>query len=169
MDIEITENEMVALFPVGEIDSPNTFGGHVRRWLSALEQPERLIRNPDLLSETENICRKNILSRYRGYPDDCLFKNYPSGNVRWFRRKLDRDEISQVRPLFPKKIEQCVGLVRELEERRTLPGTIFLIAQNVKGPYFVLEGNHRFSALIHVDVGVSPDVMPWIQALQKIQ
>ncbi|MGH2872972.1 MAG: hypothetical protein ACRDL5_10995 [Solirubrobacteraceae bacterium] len=93
---ESGEAEMVAVFLRGELCS-DRFGTAVRDALLALDQPERLLTDPDLDDEQANRARRAVLAATRGYGEDReLFEYFPVG-VQWVWARLPPAELARVR------------------------------------------------------------------------
>ena len=86
---------MVAAFVRAEFDSARFKAGY-RDGLRALGVGRGgLIDNADLANQKANQ-RRRFLLRFRGYPDDFLFRGWPSG-VEWRSVRLSLDELATTR------------------------------------------------------------------------
>jgi hypothetical protein len=91
-----SENEMVAVFLSGELDSDH-FGPSIRQALRHIGSSAPVVTSPDLANPVENALRRRVLDEHRGYlRREGLFAGFP-GDVRWDRVALTPDEIAAVR------------------------------------------------------------------------
>jgi hypothetical protein len=91
-----SEDEMIALFLLGELNSER-FGGGIRSALDAASQTEALIMAADLGEADQNRARRTILALTRGYGENRdVFENFPA-SVRWVRAMLAPSELARVR------------------------------------------------------------------------
>jgi hypothetical protein len=91
-----SEDEMIALFLLGELSSER-FGGGIRTALDAAGQEETLITAADLGDADQNRARRATLAATRGYGENWdVFENFPA-RVRWIRAMLAPGELARVR------------------------------------------------------------------------
>ena len=92
---DITEDEMIAVFLKGEIDS-HRFGDEIIRYLQKNNLNRKLIDKPDISSVQENDNRRSTMTHYRGYGTNIeLFENLPE-NIHWQRMSLQKSELKDV-------------------------------------------------------------------------
>ncbi len=103
----VTEDEVIATFLRGEIDSPR-FATNVHEAMSTAGVEESVLRTPDLTNAAENAARRRVLA-YRGWPNQALFSGFPD-DAAWSRVVLTRSELGQVRYLnFPEWVRRSDG------------------------------------------------------------
>jgi hypothetical protein len=91
-----SEDEMVAVFLRGELDSPR-FAGAIRDALARAGADAGLVTSPDLADPGENALRRRLLTETRAYETrDGVFGGFPH-DVRWQRVVLAREELADVR------------------------------------------------------------------------
>jgi hypothetical protein len=91
----IAEDEMVAVFLRGELDS-SRYRETLRGFLARDRRDEGVLRRPDLDDREANRYRSGLLEEYRAYERrDGLFGGFPR-QVDWFRAVLSRDEVLDV-------------------------------------------------------------------------
>jgi hypothetical protein len=92
----ISEDEMVTVFLQTEIASTR-FESRILAILQHGGRDRRVIDQPHLDDAEENTYRALVLGEHRGYRRDAdVFTGMPS-DVRWFRARLTREELAQVR------------------------------------------------------------------------
>src|SRR5262249_42155248 len=92
----ISEDEMVAVFLQTEIASTR-FAARILAILQRDGRDRRIIDRPHLDEAEENAYRALVLGEPRGYRRDTdVFTGMPD-DVRWFRARLTREELGQVR------------------------------------------------------------------------
>jgi hypothetical protein len=92
----ISEDEMVAVFLQTEIASTR-FDARILAILQRDGRDRRVIDRPNLDDADENAYRTLVLGEHRGYRRDAdVFTAMPD-DVRWFRARLTRIELTQVR------------------------------------------------------------------------
>jgi len=92
----ISEDEMVAVFLQSEIASTR-FDARILAILQRDGRDRRVIDRPNLDDAEENAYRALVLGEHRGYQRDAdVFTGMPD-DVRWFRARLTREELAQVR------------------------------------------------------------------------
>jgi hypothetical protein len=96
----VDESEAILEFIRGEIDSSD-FGIHYRYALDQIGRDRSdLIDNPDISIQTDNTCRRTVLSLVRGYPAGrLLFLGFPT-DVAWSSEEWTVDELSDVMYLY---------------------------------------------------------------------
>jgi hypothetical protein len=88
----ISEDEMIAVFLRGELDS-DRYGETLRGFLGRDGRDPEVLRRPDLGDPDANDYRRGLLEEYRAYERrDGLFGGFPQ-RVDWFRAVLTRDEV----------------------------------------------------------------------------
>ena len=79
---ESSENEMIALFLQTEIRSER-YRDEILQALSGFGARESVILEPDIGSDGENVLRRKVLARFRGYGEDReIFEGFPAVNIR---------------------------------------------------------------------------------------
>jgi len=92
----ISADEMVAVFLQTEIASTR-FDARILAILQRDGRDRRVIDRPNLDDAEENAYRALVLGEHRGYQRDAdVFTGMPD-DVRWFRARLTREELAQVR------------------------------------------------------------------------
>ncbi len=93
---ESSENEMISLFLQTEVKSAR-YSDTIFRIMSDFEVHESIVLDPDISSDEENIMRKNILSRFRGYGEDReIFDGFPK-DVHWTWVYLTTSDLEKVK------------------------------------------------------------------------
>ncbi len=168
---DITEDEMVATFLKGEINSKR-FGYQIYDALEELGLDDGLIRNPKLNRAEENNTRKKILRMARGYNSFLLFEGYPQ-DVKWVRATITKKELLDIRYINysywleitqgSRKLDDAVKTIKEGKEvfnvsndnfleaaEEVKKGTSFpeliLVTKGNDHPLVVLEGHLRATA-----------------------
>ncbi len=157
----ISEDEMVAVFLRGEIESPR-YGRVIRDLLAREALGRALVDDPDLTDTFENGLRRKILAGYRGYGRDAnVFTGFPE-DVQWHRALAQREELSEVRYIdydYWNELSGGTRLVVDAVERIKQGIEIFgvsnsgfwhvadQIAAGVKLPEPILVGGHQGSPL----------------------
>jgi hypothetical protein len=91
----IAEDEMVAVFLRGELDS-SRYGEQLRGFLTRDGRDPAVLRRPDLDDPEANAYRRGLLEEYRGYERrEGLFGGFPQ-RVEWYRAVLSRDEVLDI-------------------------------------------------------------------------
>jgi hypothetical protein len=91
-----SEHEMIATFLRAELASER-FGCKLRALLLAGGFDERLITTPDLTSHTENVYRRAVLGKFRGYGRNSgLFEGFPA-TLAWQRVAVAPAEVLAIR------------------------------------------------------------------------
>jgi hypothetical protein len=92
----ISEDEMVAVFLQTEIASAR-FASRILAILQHHGRDRRIIDRPNLDDAEDNAYRALVLGDHRGYRRDAdVFTGMPN-DLRWFRARLTREEVVQVR------------------------------------------------------------------------
>jgi hypothetical protein len=165
----VTEDEMIAAFAKGEIDSPRYGRSWQELLLNRWGRPRSLVDHPDLSNPVENNIRRDLLTAFRGYPDTLLFQGFPS-NVIWHRGSVQRGGVGNL--LYANfstwvRISENSRLVRDgaanvdriaigddgtngfiREAERLIAGGTdlgkpLLVGTDRDGPFVVLEGHAR--------------------------
>jgi hypothetical protein len=91
-----SEAEMVALFLRCDLGAAR-FQAGLRAELERAGLPERIVTDPRLEDETENLARRRVLERHHGYGESTgLFDGFPS-DVRWEWMAIAPQELARVR------------------------------------------------------------------------
>lgn len=90
-----SEDEMILAFLSGEINSKR-FGEELRRVIIELGNSPDIILSGDYTSESQNKVRRDILSKFRGYPDREIFDNYPK-NINWVLVSFESTDLCKLR------------------------------------------------------------------------
>jgi hypothetical protein len=92
-----SDDEMVACFLRGELDSPR-FGARLHDAIRAAGLPEQVVSEPDLEDADANAVRRDLLGVTRGYGRgvELFDASFPSV-VAWVRAVLSSDELAGVR------------------------------------------------------------------------
>jgi hypothetical protein len=92
---ESSENEMVAVFLYGELNS--------ERWKNKILEimddkniDKRIVLNPKLNDVNENKARTYLLRKFRGYNDKEIFENFPK-TINWNWAILNKDDILKIK------------------------------------------------------------------------
>lgn len=89
---DVSEDEFIVHFLQTEITS-SRFGSKISGQLIADGQSKSIIENPNLNDETQNIYRRTLLGKTRGYGRNAdLFENFPS-SVSWKRVILSKTDL----------------------------------------------------------------------------
>jgi len=92
----ISEDEMVAVFLQTEIASTR-FESRLLAILQRDGQDRRLLDRPNVEDDGENAYRALVLGEHRGYRRDADVFTGMRNDVRWFRGRLTREEVAQLR------------------------------------------------------------------------
>lgn len=177
----ITEDEMIACFLKGELDSIR-FTSDLRKEMEGLSMSREIVTNPNFLNQSDNTLRRKLFGKFRGYEENReLFENFPT-DVRWTRVQLTSQEMLHIRYIdysywneiskgtrLPslaaetiKSGEEVFGVSNEnflkaaefLREGGEFPELI-LVARNESSPLVVLEGHLRLTAY-----ALAPEAIP---------
>ena len=92
---EISEDEVVAVFLGGELDS-SRYGDKLRALVARNGLDLAVLRHPDVTDADENSYRRQLLDEHRSFAArGGLFLGFPR-DVAWFRAALDRDEVLDI-------------------------------------------------------------------------
>lgn len=167
---ESNESEVILEFLKGEIKS-NRFSENLDSVLKELNVDKDIILSGDINNKEENIKRLEVMHRFRGYPDEDMFKNFPKIQ-RWdfcaFTKEdlyncyfIDYDywnELSSNTSL-PKEAaknilkgieiydvpnEQYIKARKFLDEGGEFPPVIVITSNEKK--YLIIEGHLRMTA-----------------------
>jgi hypothetical protein len=93
---KITEEEVVAVFLMTEINSPR-FSTAILHILEKDNVERKVVDCPNLHDEAENAYRAALLGEFRGYRrDKKIFVDFPD-NVQWERVLLNRQELERIK------------------------------------------------------------------------
>ena len=118
---ESNEAEVILEFLKGEINS-NRFSENLNGVLKELNLDERIITCADLNNKEENIRRLEIMHKFRGYPNEDMFNNFPN-------------DVSN---------EQYIAAKKYLENGGEFPPVITITSNGKK--YLIIEGHLRMTA-----------------------
>lgn len=91
----ITEDEMIALYLKGEVNS-DRFGQLILEALTSDGVEREIIDSPDWNDASTSQYRRKLLGRLRGFGEDrLLFTGFPL-DMKWFRASLTSDEVKKV-------------------------------------------------------------------------
>ena len=167
---ESNEAEVILEFLKGEINS-NRFSENLNGVLKELNLDERIITCADLNNKEENIRRLEIMHKFRGYPNEDMFNNFPK-ITRWELCTFDSldldncyfidydywNELSNNTSL-PKEAaknvlkgvevydvsnEQYIAAKKYLENGGEFPPVITITSNEKK--YLIIEGHLRMTA-----------------------
>lgn len=164
---EISNDEMIAEFLLGEIDS-STFESGLSYSLAQTRYNIELIRKPDVNNHDENDARKIVLGGYRGYPNACLFEGLPECD-KWHIAQFTNKEFNQIKAVncedwitntnktrdfnvLAEKIRKneidnpkILKIAADYYSGKVIPLPIFMKDLS-SGEFVVLEGNSRMTA-----------------------
>jgi hypothetical protein len=89
-----SEDEMIAAFAQGEVDSPR-FGRHWQDMLTQRARTRSIVDHADLLNPVDNNIRRDMLTTFRRYPDRLLFQGFPS-DVVWYHGLVPRRDVGHL-------------------------------------------------------------------------
>jgi hypothetical protein len=94
-----SEAEMIAEFLRQEIASTERYGAAITACLEAEGVQAGIIRQPDITDEYQNLCRRRVFARYRGYGTGQVsyLTGFPDSGVDWQWAALSLPELLQVR------------------------------------------------------------------------
>ena len=170
----LSEDRFVHEFLRQELSSTR-FGGEIRSILKKKGASEALITSPLFTDTVENALRAEVLGDFRGYKQNRLiFTGYPD-DVAWYEAVLTRKELLQVKYVnysYWNELSSDTRLPRVAVhniQKGNIPydqtdelfvqaaqaykgGAVFpkllLYAQSEEGPYQVLEGHLRLTAMV---------------------
>ena len=85
---------MILTFLKGEITSQR-FNEKLNNILNELGYKKELILDGDVSNQNENVQRKNIMIKFRGYPTKELFKNFPK-IAHWDLVEFDKNDLNNI-------------------------------------------------------------------------
>mgnify|MGYP000955211135 FL=1 len=88
------EDEMILEFLKGELNSKR-FNGSLDNIINDLGLDSSIIFNGNIKNKKENLDRLNIMKKFRGYPDNGLFENFPKISE-WKYLELDEKDIDNI-------------------------------------------------------------------------
>ena len=88
------EDEMILEFLKGELNSKR-FNGSLDNIINELGLDSSIIFNGNIENKKENLDRLNVMKKFRGYPDNGLFENFPKINE-WKYLELDEKDIDNI-------------------------------------------------------------------------
>ena len=91
----VREDEVIAAFLRAELTSFR-FAAAIMRELACAERNVAVVARPDLDDPLTNAYRRELLARVRGWGrNEGLFRGFPD-EVRWYRARLDPDELRRI-------------------------------------------------------------------------
>lgn len=91
---ESSEDEMILEFLKGELSSKR-FGQNLLNILTELNINKDIITKGDINSKEQNIIRKQIIYKFRGYPNKELFNNFPKIES-WKLVEFDTNDLDNI-------------------------------------------------------------------------
>ncbi|MFR5904437.1 MAG: hypothetical protein ACLUGB_06075 [Bacilli bacterium] len=88
------EDEMILEFLKGKLNSKR-FNGSLDNIINDLRLDSSIIFNGNIKNKKENLDRLNIMKKFRGYPDNGLFENFPKISE-WKYLELDEKDIDNI-------------------------------------------------------------------------
>ena len=85
---------MILEFLKGELNSKR-FNGSLDNIINDLGLDSSIIFNGNIKNKKENLDRLNIMKKFRGYPDNGLFENFPKISE-WKYLELDEKDIDNI-------------------------------------------------------------------------
>ena len=93
---DIAENKFIATFLNTEISSER-FGQDLKNIYQGMKIDPSIIKSPNLNDAKENILRKKILSKFRGYSENRdLFEDFPN-DVTWHIVEVSKKELMKIK------------------------------------------------------------------------
>ena len=162
------EDEMILEFLKGEISSTR-FSSKLKDTLIKLGYQDELILNGNLFDKSENEKRKKIMSKFRGYPNEELFKNFPSID-NWEFVKFNEEDLNNIYYINydywnelsnhtskPKEAAKVISSGKEIYgvsnepflkglevgENNSFPPVILITCNNQK--FLIIEGHSRMT------------------------
>lgn len=167
---ESNEAEVILEFLKGEIES-NRFSENLNNVLKELNIDKSIIVSGDINNKEENLKRLEIMHKYRGYPDEDMFFNFPKIN-KWSLYKLESSDLDNCyfidydywnelssQTSLPKEAaktilkgieiydvsnEQYISAKKCLENGGKFPPIIVITCNEEK--YLIIEGHLRMTA-----------------------
>lgn len=168
----ISEDQMISLFLQGELNSVR-FSEELKNEMRELEVDTTVIVKPDFLNNQENLLRRKLFGKYRGYGEgEKMFEDFPT-DVRWARICLSPKEVLQIRyinysywdeiskqthlPTAAAETIKSGTKIFDISNKNFLKAAEFLknggnfpemvlVARNEHSPLIVLEGHLRLTA-----------------------
>ena len=169
---QISEDEVISEFLMGEVNS-SRFGKNIINNLKKDKKPKKIIIKPNLKNKKENLSRKKLLGKIRGFgKNKKIFENFPK-EIIWNKAIFDKKELKKVRYIdysywnelsnksrLPieavKKISKgekaydvsndgFFEILSVIKQKKKFPKMIF-VAKNKKSRIVVLEGHARLTA-----------------------
>ena len=162
------EHEMIFEFLRGELGS-NRFKEKLKDVLIKLDLNEDIIKKGNINNEEENQLRFKIMKKYRGYPDEGLFKNFPKIDE-WYLMRLSVSDIDKIyyidydywnelsnntsKPLEAVKVIKSGKEIYNVSNKPFLDGVEFLKGNSFPPiilitcndeRYLIIEGNSRMT------------------------
>lgn len=170
-----SESEMILTFLKGEIASQR-FNEKLNNVLNELGYKKELILDGDFSNQNENVQRKNIMIKFRGYPTKELFENFPN-IAHWDLVEFDKNDLDNIYYINydywnelsnntskPKEVAKTIKSGKEIYEvsnepfikgaelvSKTMFPPVILITCNDK-KYLIIEGHSRMTIY-----GLRPD------------
>lgn len=164
------EAEVILDFLKGELKS-NRFSENLENVLKELGLTENIILSADLNNKEENIKRLEIMHKFRGYPDEDMFNNFPK-ITRWEYCEFNNDDLDNCffidydywnelssNTSLPKEAakniikglevydisnEQYIFASKHLKDGNEFPPVILITCNEEK--YLIIEGHLRMTA-----------------------
>lgn len=178
---QISEDQVIAEFLKGEINSKR-FGKKILRILDQDNRVHSVILNPNFNNEQDNLYRRILLGKTRGYGKNReMFQNFPK-DVIWSRALFHKRDLAKVKYInysYWKEISNNTRLPREaakkiikgektfdvsnelffdilslIEQKERFTRMIF-VARNRKSRVVILEGHARLTAYF-----IAPEYIP---------
>ncbi len=169
---QIFEDEVIAEFLKGEINS-SRFEKNILDNLKRDKKSKRILLNPNLENKNENLYRKKLLGKIRGFGKNKeIFENFPK-DIIWVKSIFDKKELEKVKYInysywneisnksrLPieavKKISKgekvydvsndgFFEILSVIKQKKKFPKMIFVV-KNKKSRIVVLEGHARLTA-----------------------
>ena len=185
---------MVALFLRCDLGAAR-FQARLRAQLEDAGLPERIVTDPRLDDEDENLARRELLKGYRGYGEGTgLFDGFPS-DVRWEWMAITPEELARVRYIdydywvelsggsrlatdaallvragvapFGVQSDWALALARALAEGARLPPLI-LVTDGRPDGLVVLEGHARLTAYMLEPQALPPELEVLVGASREM-
>jgi len=169
---QISEDEVISEFLMGEVNS-SRFGKNIINNLKKDKKPKKIIIKPNLKNKKENLSRKKLLGKIRGFgKNKKIFENFPK-EIIWNKAIFDKKELKKVRYIdysywnelsnksrLPIEAAKKIGkgekaydvsndgffeILSVIKQKKKFPKMIF-VAKNKKSRIVVLEGHARLTA-----------------------
>lgn len=172
-----SEDEMICTFLKMELSS-DRYAEKIESVLRQMQMDKRIIEKGDIHSEQENALRKEILGRFRGYPDKEMFEGFPK-DIDWTWATFGKEDMSKIfyinysywnelsndtgSPLEAAKTilsgntiydvpnDRAIEGAQRIKDGQSFPPLIFLTDES-ENRYIILEGHGRMTAY-----GLVPD------------